>query len=106
MSLKSSLVSIEILPADPVDFIFKKNGICELDIEKMENRDWKPKPFFDHDLLTSPYIGIFELTHRDDLFTGDSARNSPTEIDLNTDEIIDSSEVGIKNKKFNLSRRK
>ena len=87
------LFSIEVIPVDPESFVFKSGRdpqSCELDLDKTV---WRP--YFNHDLISKPYIGILNIQNVNWNIL------SPSE-SLNTDAIIESSPIGRKHKHFNL----
>ena len=91
-----NLISIEIVPADPAFFTFKEvkgDEFCELDMQKTR---WKP--FFDHELINHPYIGAFNIQN---WINWNILKFSSK---LNSDKLIEQSEIGRKYKHFNISR--
>ena len=91
-----NLISIEVIPFDPSGFKFKplvgKTTTCEIDFE---NTVWKP--YFDHDLIVKPYVGVFQVQN----WTNWNILQ-PMADDFNTDKIIDADEIGKKYRHFNL----
>ncbi len=91
-----NLISIQVIPVDPEGLKFKelsdKKTTCEIDLKKTV---WKP--YFDHDLITKPYVGVFQTQN----WTNWNILQSVAD-NFNTDEIIDSDEVGKKYRHFNL----
>lgn len=92
-----NILSIEIVPVDPSGFVFKevkKGGFCELDLEKMGKNNWRA--FRDHELRNRAYIGAFNIqnwTNWNILRPSDN---------LNSDQIIEKSEIGKQYKHFDL----
>lgn len=92
-----NIISIEIVPVDPSGFVFKEvNGdeipVCLLNVEKTQ---WKP--FYDHDLENIPHVGIFNIESGVNWNLLQPVKN------MNSDEIIDQSEVGRAERKFILN---
>ncbi len=101
-----NIISVEVVPVDPSDFIFKEvenDGACELDLEEMRRRDWKPQPFFEHELVNRPYIGAFNIQN---WTNWNILRHSKK---FNSDKIIDkaiaSGKIDKRYKHFNMSSR-
>ena len=91
-----NLVSIEVVPVDPSGFVFKKvtgDEPCELDLQKTK---WKPFPDIKHELTNHPYVGAFNMK---DWTNWNPLKRSY----LNSDEIIEKSEIGKKYKLFDLT---
>lgn len=91
-----NLLSIEVVPTDPSYYKFKsvKKGdqnTCELDLE---NTKWIP--YFKHDLINHPYIGVFNAQH---WTNWNVLKQSPN---LNTDVIISRNEEGKRYQHFKL----
>ena len=87
-------LSIQMLPADPREFVFnlnRKNNECELDLKRTQ---WKP--FLDHDLETIPFSGPFTPQNWTNWNVLQPTPN------LKTDKIIEQSETGKKFKYFNI----
>ncbi|MGI9548796.1 MAG: hypothetical protein ACR2M7_02290 [Bdellovibrionales bacterium] len=93
-----NMISVQVIPVDPEGFQFKEinasRSTCEIDFKKTQ---WKP--FFDHDLITKPYVGAFQIPN----WTNWNILQPLS--GFNTDEIIDENEVGRKYKHFNLSSK-
>ena len=92
-----NLISIEIVPVDPAGFHFKEveeGGECELDLDKTE---WRP--YYDHELKNRPYVGAFNMQNWTNW-------NILRYADLDSDAIIEKSEIGRQYKLFSLSGEK
>ena len=91
-----NFIVIEIHPADPNYFVYENNsegnGDCVVDAQKTV---WKP--FRNHELESAPYVGAFNIQHWVNWNLLQPAK------DVNTDEIIEQSEIGRKHKHFNFS---
>ena len=89
-----NFIVIEIHPADPNYFVYKQENSeeCIVDTEKTV---WKP--FRDHELQNNPYVGAFNIQQ----WVNWNLLQPVS--DLNTDEIIEQSEIGKKYKHFNFS---
>ena len=90
-----NLISIEIVPVDPAGYYFKEvqaGDACELDLEKTK---WKA--YYDHELMNRPYVGAFNIQNWTNW-------NILRHADLDSDVIIEKSEIGREYKLFNLSR--
>ncbi len=94
-----NLISIQVIPVDPEGFKFKElneqREICEIDFDKTE---WKP--FFDHDLIVKPSVGVFQIQN----WTNWNILQPMNEEKFNTDMIIDADEEGKKYRHFTLSQ--
>ena len=91
-----TLMSIEIVPADPDKFTYHEvteNGECRLDEEATT---WSP--YFDHELVNYAFVGAFHLNR---LTNWNILR--PV-MGFSSDEIIEQSEAGSKNKYFDLRK--
>ncbi|MBC6415291.1 MAG: hypothetical protein GDA46_02755 [Bdellovibrionales bacterium] len=86
-----NLIMIQIYPADPKYVILKEDG--SIDTEKTK---WIA--FNDHDLINKPYIGVINIQN----WTNWNLLQ-PRVVNTNTDEIINSSEIGKKYKRFDFS---
>ena len=85
-----NFIVIEIHPADPNGFSYGED--CTVDIQKTV---WKP--FRKHELENTPYVGAYNIQQWVNWNLLQPVK------DLNTDEIIEQSEIGRRYKYFNLS---
>ena len=84
-----NFIVVEIHPADPSGFVYKED--CSIDLQKT---DWRA--FRDHELKNAPYVGAYNIQH-----WVNWNLLQPVE-GLNTDQIIEQSEIGREYKHFNL----
>ena len=93
-----NIISIQVVPADPSGFRFKKiegdRTVCELDFDKTV---WKPYPYSEHELESFPYAGAFNVQNWMNWNVLHPQKN------LNTDAIIERSEIGRQYRHFCLS---
>ena len=91
-----NFIVIEIHPADPSHFVYKNSSSgdeeCIVDTEKTV---WKP--YWNHELENAPYVGAFNIQHWVNWNLLQPAK------DIDTDKIIEQSEIGRKYKHFNFS---
>ena len=93
-----NLLVIQVVPADPAGFRFKPAGesgaACDLDLEKTV---WRPYPSDKHELKNSPYAGAFNIQN---WTNWNILQPQPL---LNTDAIVEQSEIGRQYMLFRLS---
>ncbi|MCY4320933.1 MAG: hypothetical protein OXC37_00790, partial [Bdellovibrionaceae bacterium] len=90
-----NFIAIEIHPADPNHFVYKDDQESEECVLDMNKTVWKP--FKNHELETSPYVGAFNIQQWVNWNLLQPVK------DLNMDEIIEKSDIGKKYKHFNFS---
>ena len=86
-----NLMVIQIYPADPQFIHYKEDGTID-----REETQWKP--FVDHNLINKPYAGPINIQKWTNW-------NLLQPVSIDTDEVINSSEIGKKYKKFNFSEK-
>ena len=93
-----NIISIQVVPADPSGFRFKEiegeEAECELDLDRTV---WRPYPDDKHELKTAPYAGAFNIQN----WMNWNVLHPQESLD--TDAIIDSSEIGRPYRHFCLS---
>ena len=93
-----NFIVIEVHPADPEGFIYKNkvSGTDDECIVDAQKTTWKP--YRHHELENAPYVGAFNIQQWVNWNLLQPAK------DIDTDAIIESSEIGRKYKHFNFSR--
>ena len=102
-----NVIILQITPANPEKYVFKpikKDGSCHLDTKKTK---WEP--YIDHDLVTFPFVGPFNVQNWTNWNvlqkackkTEDAQGNTIINC-LQTDKIIDQSEEGHKFRRFDM----
>ena len=96
-----NFLMIEIHPADPAGFKYKQRS-SEKEPCVIDERETDWRPFIDHDLENSPYVGAINIQNWVNWNLLQPAKLEG----FSTDDIIEQSEIGRKYKHFNLSSSK